>query len=142
MKALLILTLFIAGCNYHSIPQTEPVKDNDILILSILLQEYVKKTWESEINLEELLKLDTLNRITNSFEKVELKHQKGHMSVFFKFSKSRHLQGIELDEEEKARTGYIRWTESNLKNEYDGEIRLDFGERSYRVIKIVRNKVS
>ena len=104
--------------------------------MSILVQDHLTKTDGRDINLTELLQTDTLHRISNSFDKVELKSKGGHISVYYKFSNSRDSKGIELSDQEKERTDYFRWTEKELKNQYDGEIQFDYGERFYRVIKI------
>jgi len=105
--------------------------------LSILAQDHLRKTDGRDIDLAELLQTDTLHRISNSFDKVELKPKGGHISVYYKFSKSRDPEGIELSDKEKERTNYFRWTEKELKDQYDGEIQIDYGERFYRVIKII-----
>jgi len=105
--------------------------------LSILAQDHLRKTDGRDIDLAELLQTDTLHRISNSFDKVELKPKGGHISVYYKFSKSRDPKGIELSDKEKERTNYFRWTEKELKDQYDGEIQIDYGERFYRVIKII-----
>jgi hypothetical protein len=142
MRSLIILTIFIAGRVSASVTNNVSERDKDVLILSILVQDHLRKTNGREINLADLLQADTLKRISKSFEKVELKSKGGHISVYYKFSESRDLNGIELLAKEKERTQYFRWAERNLKNQYDGEIRLDYGERFYRVIKLIRNTSS
>jgi len=137
MRKLIILTIFISVLISYSITGTAQQNNNDILILSILIQDHLRKTKGRDINLVELLKEDTLNRISNRFEKVELKSKGGHISVYFKLSKSRDSKGIELSYKEKERTDYFRWKKKELKNQYDGEIQYDYGERFYRLIKII-----
>lgn len=139
MRTLIILTICIAGCASTSVTRTLSENDNDVLILSILVQDHLRKTNGRDINLAELLQADTSNRISKSLDKVELKSKGGHISVYYKFSGSRDSKGIELSDKEKERTKYFRWTERNLKNQYDGEIRLDYGERYYRIVKLISN---
>jgi hypothetical protein len=142
MRTLITLTICIAGCASTSVTGTVAENDNDVLILSILVQDHLRKTNGRDINLAELLQGDTSNRISNSFEKVELKSKGRHISVYYKFSGSRGSKGIELNDKEKERTKYFRWTERYLKNQYDGEIRLDYGERFYRIVKLISNTAS
>src|SRR5688500_11014440 len=100
MRTLIILTIFIAGCASTSVTGTYSEKDKDVLVLSILVQNHLRKTNARDINLAELLLADTLNRISKSFEEVELKSKGGHISVYYKFSKSRDSKGIELSDKE------------------------------------------
>ena len=137
MRILIILTIFIGGRASTFMTKTILANSKDVLILSILVQDHLRKTDGRDINLTELLQTDTLHRISNSFDKVELKSKGGHISVYYTFSKSRDSKGIELSDKEKERTDYFRWTEKELKNQYDGEIQFDYGERFYRVIKII-----
>jgi hypothetical protein len=137
MRILSILTIFIGGCASTSVTNTVSENNNDVLILCLLVQDNLRKTDVRDINLAELLQTDTLKRISNSFDKVELKSKGGYISVYYKFSESRDSKGIKLSDKEKELTNYFRWKERDLKNQYDGEIRLDYGERFYRVKKII-----
>src|SRR5689334_10268845 len=129
MRILIILTIFIGACASTSVTSTVSENNSDVLILSILVQDHLRKNDGRDINLAELLQTDTLKRISNSFEKVELKSKGGYISVYYKFSESRDSKGIKLSDKEKELTNYFRWTERDLKNQYDGEIRFDYGER-------------
>jgi hypothetical protein len=137
MRILIILTILIGGCASTSVTGTVSENNSDVLILSILVQDHLRKNDGRDINLAELLQTDTLKRISNSFEKVELKSNGGYISVYYKFSESRDSKGIKLSDKEKELTNYFRWTERDLKNLYDGEIRFDYGERFYRVKKLL-----
>jgi hypothetical protein len=137
MRTLIILTICTAGCASTSVTSTVSENDKDVLILSILVQDHLRKTNGRDINLAQA---DTSNRISKSFEKVELKFKGGHIFVYYKFSASRDSKGIELSDKEKERTKYLRCTERNLKNQYDGEIRLDYGERFYRIVNLISNR--
>ena len=139
---ILILTLiiFIAGCASTSVTKTVLQKNNDVLILSLLGQDHLRGTKGRSINVTELVKKDTLNRISNSFKTVELESKGGHLSVYYKFSDARDAKGIKLTDKEKELTKDIRWAEKELKNQTDGEIQLDYGERFYRLIKIIVDK--
>ena len=134
------LIIFIAGCASTSVTNAILNDNNDVLILSILVQDHLRKTDGRSINLTELIKKDTLNRISNSFNKVELESKGGHISVYYEFSDSRDSKGIKLSDKEKELTKNLRWTERELKSQNDGEIQLDYGERFYRLIKIIVDK--
>jgi hypothetical protein len=138
MRFLIILTIFISGRVFASVTNIGSEEDNDVLILTLLIQDHLRKTNGREINLEELLRSDRLGRISKSFEKVELKSKGGHISVYYKFSELRESKEIQLLDKEKDRTKYFRWTERKMKNDYDGEIRFDYGERFYRIIRLIR----
>lgn len=141
MKVFLpLLFVFIGACASTSMPQTVSTDNNDVLILSLLIQDHLRTVNERSVSLTELLKKDSLSRISNSFETVELKFKGGHISVYYNFSQSRDSKGIILSDQEKELTGHFRWAEKDLKSQYDGEIRLDYGERFYRVIKIIAGR--
>ena len=143
MRFIIILTIFISGRVFASVANFGLKEDNDVLILSLLIQDHLRKTNGREINLEELLRADTLARIfSNSFEKVEFKSKGGHLSVYYKFSELRKSNEPQLLDKEKDRSKYLRWTERKMRNGYDGEIRLDYGERFYRLIRLIRKKTN
>jgi hypothetical protein len=139
MKILILLAMFMTAPLCALVANHLPEKDHDVVLLAILIQDHLRKTNGREINLEEILRADTLNRISNHFEKVACTFKGGHISVYYTFSESRDVKEIELLDREKERAKYFRWTEKKLKNEYDGEIRLDYGERFYRVMKLILN---
>lgn len=139
MRLLIILIIFIAGDVSASVTNHYKENDNDVLILSLLIQDHLRKTNGREINLDELLQSDKLNRISKSFEKVEVKSKGGYISVYYKLSESRNSKEVELLDHERQRTKFFKWTERKMKNHFDGEIRLDYGERFYKVIKVIRN---
>ncbi|HEY9006158.1 MAG TPA: hypothetical protein VIM75_08495 [Ohtaekwangia sp.] len=140
MRILVTLAIFIGGCASVPLKSTVSQINRDVLILSILIQDHLRQTEGRDITLTELLQADTLDRISKSFDKMELKSRGGYISVYYKFSASRDLKGIELSDKEKERTNSFRWTEKVLKNQYDGEIQFDYGERFYRVRKIIINR--
>lgn len=127
-------------CSSSFAADAVPEKNKDVLILALLIQDYWLKTEASEINLSELVKTDTLNRISTSFERIELKHKAGYISVYYKFSKLRSSKEIDLSDKEKEWTKPIRWKEKELKNQYDGEIQFNYGERFYNIHKVIVNR--
>ena len=137
MRPLIILVILISGCASTSVPATVSQENNDVVILCLLAQDHIRTTHGRSINLDELLKKDTSNRISTSFKRVELKSKGGHISLYFEFSESRDPKSIVLSDQEKERVHHFKWKEKELNGQYDGEIQFDYGERFYRVIKIV-----
>ena len=141
-RITLILTIFLLGCGTTSkVPKTSFIRENnlDVLILSTLVQDYLKQSNGQDFNLHELIEKDTSRRISNCFEQTELKNHGGHISVYYRRIKPCSAK-IELTDKEKERFKWIRWSSGKIKGSYDGEIRLDFGERFYRIKRIVVNK--
>lgn len=139
---LIILTIFIAACGTTSqIKTINPIaeENKDVLILSNLIREHLIRTNEIELNLSELVQNDTLNRITNSFEKVELKYRGGYISLYYKHSKNRNDK-IELTDSERIMLTWKKVSSKNLDGLFDGEIQFEYGERFYRIKKVIIKK--
>lgn len=134
-----MLAIFLTGCTAAS--TTVPVSqgDNDVLILSMFVQDLLRKTDARDIDLAKLIQMDSAARISDSFENVMLKYKGGHISIYFTFAKTRIPGKIALTEKEKERAKFVRWQQKKRKGNIDGEIQLDYGERFYRIIRIVRN---
>lgn len=137
---LLIVAFFVFGCAASSktiAPNPFAENNKDVLILSTLIQEYFSQTKdERDITLNEIIKNDTLKRISNNFEKIELTFHGGYISVHYKFSKSRDNR-IELSDDEKRILYRKKCVAKDVSEEYDGEIQFDYGERFYCVKKII-----
>ena len=106
MKTLTLI-IFIGGCASTSATTNVSPDNQDLLILSILVQDHLRKTNGRSIDLTELVKKDSLNRISNSFKTVELKPKGGHISVYYNFSESRDSKGIKVTDKEDELTQYI-----------------------------------
>lgn len=102
----------------------------------------MRNTNDQDLNLNDLIKSDTLSIITNNFEKIELKPWGGHIAFYYKFSNSRDKKKIELKVNETKTINKFRWIEKELTGQYDGEFQFDYGERFYRIRKIIINKGS
>jgi hypothetical protein len=139
--AVLLFIVFMGGC--ASAPVTSVISQDkkDVLILSGLIRDHLRKTGEREIDLIELLKKDTLNRISNSFELVELR-PKGNIFVYFKFSEQRNTEEIELNRQEMQWASRVRWRKRKLGYGFDGAIRFKYGERFYLLTGIFIQKGS
>lgn len=142
---ILVLIVFIGGCRTTSKVITNHIvseNNKDVFILSTLIQDYLRNTNKRDLNLNELIGRDTLRRITNNFEKIELINRGGHIAVKFKFSNSRDKNKIELNAKETEIINNLRWIIKESKEQYDGEIQFDYGERFYRRRKIILKKGS
>jgi len=119
---------------------TESISENnrDILILATLISDHLKRTNARTLNLNELVYNDTLKRVINSFEKIELKPRGGYISVYYKLAKTRDNHNIQLTDREKKL--WVKWTTGNIDEQYNGEIRLAYGERFYHLKKIIIQK--
>lgn len=138
-KTLVLFIFFMIGCTTTSKFNTESkvVENNkDVFILSTLIQDHFR-TSGRELNLQELVLNDTLKRISNSFENIELKIHGGYISVYYKFSDFRDVRKIELNESEVQAISKLKWITKDFKGQNDGEIQFDFGERLYRIRKII-----
>lgn len=137
---IIILTILIGGCGTSSkviIENTITENYKDVFILSDLIGDHMRKSNERNVNLNSLLQNDTLKRISNSFEKIELELRGGHITVYYKFSESRNVSRIELNDQEKERIKKLKWFVKDSHGLYDGEIQFDYGERFYRIKKII-----
>ena len=141
-QLVLILTILTIGCGTTTKVATTALSDNnkDVLILVTLIRDHLKQTNARTINLNELVQKDTLKRIANSFEKVELVPRGGYISVYYKFNKSRDNSKIQLTDKEKEIISGAKWATANFDGEYNGEIRLEYGERSFHLKKIIVQK--
>lgn len=139
LKTLIIFLFFFGGCTTTSKLNTESnvVENNkDVFILSTLIRDHLRSNGR-DLNLYELVLNDTLRRISNNFEKIELKIHGGYISVHYKFSDIRDVKKIELNELERQTISKLKWIIKDFKDQYDGEIQFDFGERLYRIRKII-----
>ncbi len=139
MRILIVLSILITGCASTSVSSTVFQDNSDVLVLALLVQDHLRTTDGRDINLAELIKRDTLQRLSKSFETIDIEF-KGHISVYYKFSASRGSKGIELTGKEKELTKNVRWKEKKLKGKPDGEIQFNYGERFYKLIKIIVDK--
>jgi hypothetical protein len=134
----LISLIMLFGCGTTTKVDTSGItldENKDVYILSRLIQDYFRNTNGREMNLNDLIQIDTLERISNNFEtiKVELG---GNISVFYKFTESRDAKDIELSEIEKKEIQKFKWKIKKIREPFDGEIQYEYGERNYIIRKI------
>ncbi len=139
-KILFIILALITGCGTTSKRPTNSVdieNNKDVFILSFLIQEQLRKTHEIGLDLNELVQMDSLNRISNNFETIEMKYSGGYIAAYYKFSNTRNSTQIELNKIELKEIDNLKWIVKNFKGQFDGEIQFEFGERGYGIRKII-----
>jgi len=139
LRKLILLAIFLEGCITSSrVDNVKSISENnkDVYILSILICDYLRSTHGRAFNIDKLVQIDTLKRISNNFEKIELIPKGGYIAVYYKFSSLRENNKIILNNKEYEGINKLRWIEKEKNKLYDGEIQFDYGERFYRIKKI------
>lgn len=143
-RTLILVTILLIGCRSASRMRHANLiaeKNKDVFILSTLIRDHLKRTDGRELNLDELLKNDTLNRIRNNFDSLDLIPRGGYIQVHYKFSKSRDCSKIVLTDAELRLMNALIWKDKPMSEGFDGEIHFAYGERFYHIEKyIVRKK--
>ena len=142
MRILIILVIFIAGCSTTSrISTADKTREDlrDVFVLTILARDYLRNIDGRDFNLGKLIKCDSLDRISNNFERIEQINRGGHIAIQFKFSGKRDYK-IEFTENEKQMKEIWRVIEKKNIGDFDGEIQFEYGERFYNFIKIIIKK--
>ncbi len=146
-----ILILCI-GCKTPSkTPQMNIIgEDNkDVVALSYLIRDYMRQTDNTNFSLSDIIKYDTLGRVTNNFSRLEVANWpnvwRGGYAVYFKFSDNRNKDLVELTESErmswKVKTkDNIGRNDEQLSQKFDGEIHFNYPERHYLIVEIILRK--
>jgi hypothetical protein len=139
LKIIIILAFFTVGCKTYSQVNTLAENNKDVLILSLLIQDHFRNKNDQDFNLKDIVQYDTLRRISNNFKTIELKRHGGYIAVYYKYSDIRDVKKIELNDKEREMINNLKWIVKDLKNQDDGEIQFDYGERFYSIRKIIIN---
>ncbi len=116
--------------------------NKDVVVLSYIIRDYMRKTNSINFTLEDIIKNDTLERITKNFSRLEVSNWpnpwSGGYAVFFKFADGRNKDKVSLRQYER-----IPWkvkmkkeigrNEIQLAKNYDGEIHFYYQERFYHL---------
>jgi hypothetical protein len=140
VKLLFVLIILVSACTTTSKVTTEslvPENNKDVFILSVFIRDRMRNTNERDLNFNELVQNESLSRISNHFENIELEYRGGYISVYYRFSDSRDYKKVELNEKEIEEIKKIKWLKKELKYQYDGEIQFDYGERFCRIRRII-----
>ncbi len=150
----LIPLIIILSVSCRTTSKTAQMKaigeDNrDIVALSYLIRDYMRQTDNTNFSLSELIKYDTLGRVTNNFSKLMVANWpnvwRGGYAVYFKFSDNRNKDLVKLTETEripwKLKTKEnIGRNDEQLSQKFDGEIHLYYPERHYHIVEIILRK--
>ncbi|MFH0893683.1 MAG: hypothetical protein V2A54_04545 [Bacteroidota bacterium] len=139
IKILIILTVVVGGCGVTFKNRAVQEDNKDVYVLATIIHNHLIKTNGQDFSANDLIEYDTLKTISNNFKVIEFKNRGGCISVCYKFSDFRDNR-IVLNDSEKAMANQLKWVIKKMKVSYDGEIQFDFGERFYRIKKIVLKK--
>ena len=125
-------------------------EDNrDVVALSYLIRDYMRQTDNTNFSLSDIIKYDTLGRVTNNFSKLMVADWPnvwaGGYAVYFKFSDNRNKELVKLTEAEripwkvKAKEN-IGKNDEQLSQKFDGEIHFYYPERHYHIVEIILRK--
>jgi hypothetical protein len=122
-------------------------EDNkDVVALSYLIRDYMRKTDSTRFTLADIVKNDTLGRITKNFSRLEVSNWtnpwRGGYAVYFKFADGRNKDSVNLTQYER-----IPWkvkmkkeigrNDTQLGENFDGEIHFYYPERHYHITEII-----
>ncbi len=137
-RLFLILIVVFFSCTASSRlkdPENLAEKNKDVAILSLLIHDELVKSRRDTFSLVALAQKDSLKRISDNFKSLEMKSYAGHLSIIYQFAQTRNTR-VALTEKEKQQLQYVRWELKKMKDDADGEIRFDYGERFYRVRRV------
>lgn len=151
-RSLSFVLIVCAACMTASkTAQTNKISEEnkDLVALSYLIRDYMRETKNVNFTLSDIFKFDTLSKVTQNFSSLEVANWsnvwRGGYAVYFKFSKNRNKDSVELKDTEK-----IPWkmtlqenigkSEAQLAANYDGEIHFYYPERFYHIVEIIVKK--
>jgi hypothetical protein len=124
-------------------------KNKDVIVLSYLIRDHLRKTHNTNFTIEDILKKDTLRRISGNFSALKVGSWSnpliGGISVYYRFSNKRNADSIQLNTDELLpwklkEKKLIGKNAAELSGKFDGEIRFNYPERHYFLNKIVFRK--
>lgn len=147
-RILPFLLILFTGCQTASktIQTKTLAEDNkDIVVLSYLIKDYMRNTRSINFTLDDIIKKDTLGRITKSFSSLEVGNWpdpwRGGYAVYFKFADGRNNNSVKLTQDERipkvTTKTKIGRNKAQLARKFDGEIDFYFPERGYHINKII-----
>jgi len=123
--------------------------NRDVIVLSYLIRDYMRQTDKTDFSLSDIMKFDTLGRVTNNFSRLEVANWpnvwRGGYAVYFKFSENRNNDSIKLTETERIPLKVITKEKigrnyEQLSINFDGEIHFYYPERHYHIVEIILRK--
>ncbi len=151
-RAIPYLIILCLGCRTasRSVQMRVIAEDNkDVVALSYLIRDYMRKTRSDSFTLSDIVKNDTLRRVTRNFSSLEVADWpnvwRGGYAVYFKFSDERNKDSLKLMPYEripwKVKTKKkIATTDAQLAIKFDGLIHLYYPERHYHIVEIIMKR--
>jgi hypothetical protein len=148
-RTICFIVILCIGCRTASKQvKTSAIADDnkDVVVLSYLIRDYMRKTDSTNFTLADILKGDTLGRITKNFSGLEIGYWpdiwRGGYAVYFKFSDRRNIDSVKLTQDERIpwkvkMRNKIGRTDAQLAKHFDGEIHLYYPERFYHITEII-----
>jgi hypothetical protein len=148
-RVIPFLLILLIGCTTASkrAQMRSIAEDNkDVVVLSHLIQDHMLKTHSTNFTLADIVKNDTLGRITKNFSRIEVSSWpnlwRGGYAVYFKFSDDRNKDAVKLMESEwipwkVKRKKEIGRNDKQLAENFDGEIHFYYPERLYHITGII-----
>ena len=146
-----IMILFF-GCRTASkTAEMRNIAENnkDVVVLSYMIRDYMRKTNSTSFTLADIIKYDSLGRISKNFSVLEVSDWpnlwSGGYAVYFKFAVERNKDAVILSQLER-----IPWKvkmkkeigrdDKQLSKNFDGEIHFYYPERHYHLVEILIKK--
>lgn len=149
VRILPIVLMLCIGCRTsEKIANTKTIADEnkDVIVLSYLISDYMRKNRTTKFTLADIVKHDTLGRIAANFSELEVGNWpdpwRGGYAVYFKFTANRNQDSVKLEGYDmlpkmiKSKKPIGR-NKGQLAKKFDGEIHLFYPERLYRVSEII-----
>lgn len=123
--------------------------NKDVVALSYLIRDYMRKTHSINFTLADIVNHDSLNRIVKNFSALEVGNWpdpwKGGYAVYFKFAEGRNQNSVKLTANEKIpwkvkEKKEIGRNDGQLAKNFDGEIHFYYPERYYHITGILLRK--
>jgi hypothetical protein len=143
------LLILCIGCRTASktVQMNVIAEDNkDVVVLSYLIRDYMRKTGSTSFTLSDIVKNDTLGRVTRNFSRLEVANWpdvwRGGYAVYFKFSEERNKDSVRLLQYEripwKVKTKKkIGRNDAQVAKKFDREIHFYYPERHYHIAEII-----
>ncbi len=151
-RAIPYLMILCLGCQTasRSVQKRVIAEDNkDVVALAYLIRDYMRKTRSDSFTLSDIVKNDTLGRVTRNFSSLAVANWpnvwRGGYAVYFKFSEERNKDSLKLLPYEripwKVKTKKkIAPKDAQLAIEFDGIIHFYYPERHYHLVEIIMKR--
>ena len=131
--SILFLTFSCGISNKIDITKNENF--NDVIILSSIVQKEFLNYRNTSINIIDIEKKDSLDRISNHFSSINIESKRNGYCLTYKRIKNDSV--TQLTNEELDFAKHIKFIEKTKTTNFECEIWFEFPERFYRIKKII-----